>query len=167
MTFDGGANTLAAQNACSCVFSPVSPLFRGRTGRQIKTGRQQPYFAEKLVRLFSPRKPRFRRRCAPLKVSLWRRMSADATGIFILTGDNALLLTAFALAFSPVSPLSVAAFAALRVSFPGACPGKDGSLFCNFHMKGNTLLCPDIPNGRTSCTRRRKTTAHAPASLPR
>ena len=78
--------------------------------------------------LFSPRKPRFRRRCAPLKVSLWRRMSADATGIFILTGDNALLLTAFALAFSPVDPLSVAAFAALGVSFPGACPGKDGSL---------------------------------------
>ena len=55
-------------------------------------------------------------------------MSADATGIFILTGDNALPLTAFALAFSPVSPLSVAAFAALKVSFPGACPGKDGSL---------------------------------------
>ena len=52
-------------------------------------------------------------------------MSADATGIFILTGDNALLLTAFALAFSPVDPLSVAAFAALKVSFPGACPGKD------------------------------------------
>ena len=41
------------------------------------------------------------------------------------TGDNALLLTAFALAFSPVNPLSVAAFAALKVSFPGACPGKD------------------------------------------
>ena len=35
--------------------------------------------------LFSPRKPRFHRRCAPLKVSLWRRMSAVATGIFILT----------------------------------------------------------------------------------
>ena len=52
-------------------------------------------------------------------------MSAVATGNFILTGDNALLLTAFALAFSPVSPLSVAAFAALKVSFPGACPGKD------------------------------------------
>ena len=50
-TVDGGANTLAAQNACSCVFSPVSPLF-------------------------------------------------------LLTGDNALLLTAFALAFSPVNPLS-------------------------------------------------------------
>ena len=44
------------------------------------------------------------------------------------TGDNALPLTAFALAFSPVCPLSVAAFAALKVSFPGACPGKDGSL---------------------------------------
>ena len=43
---------------------------------------------------------------AALKVSLWRRMSADATGIFILTGDNALPLTAFALAFSPVNPLS-------------------------------------------------------------
>ena len=25
---------------------------------------------------------------AALKVSLWRRMSADATGIFILTGDK-------------------------------------------------------------------------------
>ena len=79
--------------------------------------------------LFSPREPLFHRRCAPLKVSLWRRMSAVATEIFIvLTGENALLLTAFALAFSPVSPLFVAAFAALRVSFPGACPGKDGSL---------------------------------------
>ena len=67
---------------------------------------------------------------------------------FLLTGDNALPLTAFALAFSPVNPLSendgkttgnrlrltrflpvnlvfVAAFAALKVSFPGACPGKD------------------------------------------
>ena len=43
---------------------------------------------------------------APLKVSLWRRMSAVATGIFILTGDNALPLTAFVLAFSPVCPLS-------------------------------------------------------------
>ena len=42
-----------------------------------------------------------------------------------MTWDNALLLTAFALAFSPVSPLSVAAFAALKVSFSGACPGKD------------------------------------------
>ena len=62
--------------------------------------------SQKLVRLFSPRKPRFHRRCAPLRVSLWRRMSAVATGNFILTGDNALLLTAFALAFSPVSPLS-------------------------------------------------------------
>ena len=45
-----------------------------------------------------------------------------------MTGDNALLLTTFALAFSPVNPLSVAACAALRVSFPGACPGKDGSI---------------------------------------
>ena len=73
-------------------------------------------------------------------------------GNLILTGDNALLLTAFALAFSPVCPLSendgkttgnrlrltrflpvnlvfVAAFAALKVSFPGACPGKDDLLF--------------------------------------
>ena len=91
-------------------------------------GKTTTLLRKKLVRLFSPRKPRFRRRCAPLKVSLWRRMSAVATIFFILTGDNALLLTAFALAFSPVSPLSVAAFAALRVSFPGACPGKDGSL---------------------------------------
>ena len=56
-------------------------------------------------------------------------MSAVATGIFILTGDNALPLTTFALAFSPVNPLSVAAFAALKVSFPGACPGKDDFYF--------------------------------------
>ena len=57
------------------------------------------------------------------------------------TGDNALLLTAFALAFSPVCPLSVAAFAALRVSFPGACPGKDGSLILTKrqHPHGATL----------------------------
>ena len=48
--------------------------------------------------------------------------------LFLLTGDNALPLTAFALAFSPVCPLSVAAFAALKVSFPGAWPGKDRSL---------------------------------------
>ena len=96
------------------------------TKRQIKTGRQQNSLT---LILFSPRKPRFHRRCAPLKVSLWRRMSAVATGIFILTGDNALPLTTFALAFSPVNPLSVAAFAALRVSFPGACPGKDDLLF--------------------------------------
>ena len=45
-----------------------------------------------------------------------------------MTGDNALPLTAFALAFSPVNPLSVAAFAALKVFFPGACLGKDGFL---------------------------------------
>ena len=73
------------------------------------TGRQQNSLT---LILFSPRKPRFRRRCAPLKVSLWRRMSADATGSLIWTkrqiktGDNALPLTAFALAFSPVCPLS-------------------------------------------------------------
>ena len=30
--------------------------------------------------------------------------------------------------FLPVDPSFVAAFAALKVSFPGACPGKDGSL---------------------------------------
>ena len=100
-------------------FSPVCPL----SENDGKTTEFAPLI------LFSPRKPRFRRRCAPLKVSLWRRMSAVATRIFILTGDNALLLTTFALAFSPVDPFSVAAFAALRVSFPGACPEKDEFLF--------------------------------------
>ena len=30
--------------------------------------------------------------------------------------------------FLPVNLVFVAAFAALKVSFPGACPGKDGSL---------------------------------------
>ena len=82
--------------ARSCVFSPVSPHFRGRTGRQ------QPYFARSSFGCF-----------LPVNLSFGR------------TGDNALLLTAFALAFSPVNPLSVAAFAALKVSFSGACPGKD------------------------------------------
>ena len=48
----------------------------------IFTGRQQNSLT---LILFSPRKPRFHRRCAPLKVSLWRRMSADATGSLILT----------------------------------------------------------------------------------
>ena len=48
-------------------------------------GKTTTLLRKKLVRLFSPRKPRFRRRCAPLKVSLWRRMSADATGSLILT----------------------------------------------------------------------------------
>ena len=52
--------------------------------------------------LFSPREPLFRRRCAPLKVSLWRRMSADATGIFILTGEQTpSLRRTLARAFSP------------------------------------------------------------------
>ena len=91
------------------------------------TGEQTPSLRKTLARAFSPPfAPSFVAAFAALKVSLWRRMSADATGIFILTGDNALPLTTFALAFSPVNPLSVAAFAALRVSFPGACPGKDG-----------------------------------------
>ena len=82
--------------AFALAFSPVCPL----SENDGKTTEFAPLI------LFSPRKPRFRRRCAPLKVSLWRRMSAVATGIFILTGDNALPLTAFALAFSPVNPLS-------------------------------------------------------------
>ena len=148
-----GEQTPSLRVARSCVFSPVSPLFRGRTGRQRRrTGRQQPYFARSSFGCFLPVNPSFVAAFAALRVSLWRRMSADATGIFILTGDNALPLTAFALAFSPVCPLSendgkttgnrlrltrflpvnpsfVAAFAALKVSFPGACPGKDGSLF--------------------------------------
>ena len=146
--FDGGANTLAAQNACSCVFSPVSPHFRGTTGRQQNS---------LTLILFSPREPLFHRRIrgsqgvavaahvrrrdgnlyfdggqrrrtgrqqnslrlfcflpvnlvfvvafAPLKVSLWRRMSADATGIFILTGEQTpSLRVARSCVFSPVSP---------------------------------------------------------------
>ena len=81
-------------------------------------GKTTTLLRRKLVRVFSPPlTSSFVAAFAALKVSLWRRMSAVATGIFIiLTGDNALLLTAFALAFSPVNPLSVAAFAALRVS---------------------------------------------------
>ena len=71
------------------------------------TGTTTPSLRKKLVRVFSPPlAPSFIAAFAALKVSLWRRMSADATGNFILTGDNALLLTEFALAFSPVCPLS-------------------------------------------------------------
>ena len=71
------------------------------------TGTTTPSLRRKLVRVFSPSlAPSFIAAFAALNVSLWRRMSADATGNFILTGDNALLLTAFALAFSPVCPLS-------------------------------------------------------------
>ena len=51
-------------------------------------------------------------------------MSAVATGIFILTGDNALPLTTFALAFSPVNPLSVAANAATKERFTGRKQNK-------------------------------------------
>jgi len=67
--------------AFALAFSPVNPLSEN-------DGKTTTLLRKKLVRLFSPRKPRFHRRCAPLKVSLWRRMSADATGIFILTGDK-------------------------------------------------------------------------------
>ncbi len=82
-----------------------------------------------------------------------KRRSLILTKRQIKTGDNALPLTAFALAFSPVNPLSendgkttefaslnpfsppltpsfIVAFATLKVSFPGACPGKDDLLFC-------------------------------------
>ena len=61
--------------AFALAFSPVSPL----SENDGKTTEFAPLI------LFSPRKPRFRRRFAPLKVSLWRRMSADATIFFILT----------------------------------------------------------------------------------
>ena len=59
--------------------------------------------------VFSPVSPHFRRRCAPLKVSLWRRMSADATGIFILTKRQQA---------KPV--FSSCSFFALKVRFRGA-----------------------------------------------
>ena len=67
-----GEQTPSLRVARSCVFSPVSPHFRGTTGRQ-----------QNSLRLFC---------------------------------------------FLPVNLVFVAAFAALKVSFPGACPGKDGSL---------------------------------------
>ena len=121
MTFCDGKTT---EFATLILFSPREPHFRRRvrgsqgvfsrrmsgkrrifilTKRQIKTGRQQ-----NSLRLFCflPVNLVFVVAFAPLKVSLWRRMSAVATGIFILTGDNALPLTTFALAFSPVNPLS-------------------------------------------------------------
>ena len=63
-------------------FLPHYPPLSGNDGKTTTLLRR------KLVRLFSPREPLFRRRCAPIKVSLWRHMSADATGILILTGDN-------------------------------------------------------------------------------
>ena len=45
---------------------------------------------------------------AALKVSLWRRMSADATGIFILTGENARANAESGRALSPVIKAIVA-----------------------------------------------------------
>ena len=113
-----GTTTPSLRVARSCVFSPVSPLFRGTTGRQQNSLRLFCFLPVNLVFVVA---------FAPLKVSLWRRMSAVATGIFILTGTttgNRLRLTRFL----PVNLVFVAAFAALKVSFPGACPGKDGSL---------------------------------------
>ena len=77
------------------------------------TGETTPSLRVARSCVFSPVSPHFRRRCAPLKVSLWRRMSADATGIFILPGTttgNRLRLTRFL----PVNPSFVAAFAALK-----------------------------------------------------
>ena len=58
--------------------------------------------------VFSPVSPHFHRRCAPLKVSLWRRMSAVATGIFILTGENARANAESGRALSPVIKAIVA-----------------------------------------------------------
>ncbi len=63
--------------AFALAFSPVDPLSEN-------DGKTTTLLRKKLVRLFSPREPRFRRRCAPLKVSLWRRMSGKRQ-IFILT----------------------------------------------------------------------------------
>ena len=65
------------------------------------TGRQQNSLT---LILFSPREPLFRRRVRGSQGVFSRRMSGKRR-IFILTGDNALPLTAFALAFSPVDPL--------------------------------------------------------------
>ena len=98
----------------------------------------------------------------------------------IKTGDNALLLTAFALAFSPVNPLSendgkttgnrlrltrflpvnlvlVAACAALGVSFPGECPGKDGIIISmrRQHSHGATLARMFSPQAPLSGALRR------------
>ena len=55
------------------------------TGRQIKTGRQHPHFARSSFVRFLPVNLSFVAAFAALKVSLWRRMSADATGSLILT----------------------------------------------------------------------------------
>ena len=74
-----GEQTPSLRKTLARAFSPpLAPSF-GRTGRQIKTGRQQPYFAR------------------------------SSFGCFL-----------------PVNLVFIAAFAALKVSFPGACPGKDG-----------------------------------------
>ena len=114
-----GEQTPSLRVARSCVFSPVSPHFRGTTGRQQNSLRLFCFLPVNLV---------FVAAFAALKVSLWRRMSADATGIFILTGEQTTLLRKklVRLFSPPLAPTFVAAFAALKVSFPGACPGKDG-----------------------------------------
>ena len=66
------------------------------------TGRQHPRCAERLLVCFLPVNPSFGER----------------------REDNRIRLRLFC--FLPVNLSFVAAFAALKVSFPGACPGKDG-----------------------------------------
>ena len=77
-------------------------------------GKTTTLLRKKLVRLFSPRKPRFRRRVRG----------------FLTEEQTPSLRRTLARAFSPpLAPSFVAAFAALKVSFPGACPGKDDFYF--------------------------------------
>ena len=78
-----GEQTPSLRVARSCVFSPVNPHFRGTTGRQQNSLRLFCFLPVNLVFVVA---------FAPLKVSLWRRMSAVATGIFILTGTTKLSL---------------------------------------------------------------------------
>ena len=84
-----------------------------------RTGTTTPSLRKKLVRVFSPPlTSSFVAAFAALKVSLWRRMSAVATGIFILTGTTTpSLRKKLVRVFSPPLTSSfVAAFAALKVS---------------------------------------------------
>ena len=53
---------------------------------------------------------------------------SEVNFIFYFDGeDNRIRSRLFC--FLPVNPTFIAAFAALKVSFPGACPGKDEFLF--------------------------------------
>ena len=81
------------------VFFPVNPIFREGRGTTAIA-------AQKLALPFSPVSPLSNAAFAALKVSLWRRMSAVATGFLILTKRQHPHFAWLVRMFSPRAPLS-------------------------------------------------------------